>query len=85
MMRCPARGWCHRQILRIARLVQACGIDVGEGVLKVQRLHRVDIRQHLPTPQAGITPLVLIDFFAIQNHAFELLQEDIVVYMVGKE
>ena len=59
-LRCPARGWRHRQILRFLWLIQLLGIYIRKSVLEMDAVNGVEVDSSLETQQSGIALRIFI-------------------------
>lgn len=80
----PAGCRCERQIFGILRLILLAGIHVGEGILEVEVMDRVEDDGALEAQELCIALMVAEDVVAIDDGAC-LLKEDEVGDGVGKE
>ena len=80
----PAGGRCERQVLSFLRLILLAGIHVGEGILEVEVMDRVEDDGALEAQKLCIALMIAEDVITVDDGAC-FLEEDEVGDGVGKE
>ena len=80
----PAGCRCERQVLGFLRLILLAGIHVGEGILEVEVMDRVEDDGALEAQKLCIALMIAEDVIAVDDGAC-FLEEDEVGDSVGKE